>query len=294
MPDPEIPAARAPVVDPQTGLISREWYRFFFEMMVSVVNSSGFYLNVARGLVSGMKAVQVWGHAPSGVQTTLTDLWDRANATPTQQIWLAPTAARIHAIVSTSASDDGSPAGIGARTVTVYGLTSWSTAETSETVTLNGVGAVNTANSYVVIHRMVVATSGASGPNVGTITATAATDATITAVILPTGGTTEMAIYGIPSIQTAYLSKFHASVNDAAAAGRVDFYAKVNTNPASFPTVFTIVRTFCLANNGTNAYDDSFDPPIKIVGPAIIKLSGIGSAVDIDASGGFDLILVGN
>ena len=290
-----IPAFRVPLVDLKTGLITTEWFNFFSGLSNEVqALSNDFFLNVARGLVSGMRSVQVWGHAPSGAQTTITDIWDRADAVPTQQVWLAPTAARVHAIVSTSASDDGNPVGVGARTVTIYGLTSWSTTEVSETVTLNGVGAVNTVNSYVIIYRMVVSTFGASGPNVGTITATAATDATVTAAILPGAGSTEMAIYGIPSTQTAYLTKFHASINDALATARVDFYGKIIPDPANFPAVSVTGRTFCLTNSGTSTYDEEFIPPLKIAGPAIIKLSGIGSAADIDAAGGFDLIIVDN
>jgi hypothetical protein len=290
-----IPSFGVKLTDLKNGLITREWFRFLEALYLEVQSmNSDFMLNVARGLVSGMRSVNKWGHAPSGMQTTLTDVWDRANATPTQQIWLAPTAARVHALVSTSASDDGSPAGVGARTVIVYGLTSWDTAETTETVTLNGTASVNTVNSYVIIHRMAVATFGASGPNVGTLTATAATDATVTAAILPGNGRTEMAVYGVPSTQTAYLSKFHASINDGAATARVDFYGKVASDPANFPAVFSLARSFCMTNTGTGTYAEEFNPPMAIPGPCILKLSGIASAADIDASGGFDLILIDN
>lgn len=254
--------------------------------------SSDYYLNIARGLVSGVASVIKWGRATNGVQTTLTDIWDRADATPTQQIWIAPTAARVHALVSTSASDTS--AGVGARQVTVYGLTTWDTAESSEVVTMNGTTPVNTASSYVIIHRMIVTSFGSSGPNVGIITATAATDATVTAQINAANGQTEMAIYGIPSTQTAYLLRFDVSMNDSVATARVDFKGRVVSNPVTQPNITVTKRSFNLVNTGTSYQDVNFDPPMRLPGPAILKLSGIGSAADIDASGGFDLILINN
>jgi hypothetical protein len=249
----------------------------------------------AAGLITGHSTINKFGEAPSGIQTTATDIWSRADATPTQQIWLAPTAARIHAIVSTSTDDDGSPAGLGARTIRVYGLTSWSTAETTEDITLNGTGSVNTANSYVIIHRMKVLTWGASGPNVGTITATAATDSTVTAVILPGDGQTEMAIYGVPSIQTAYVYRWSASINKAAgAAVSANFTMRVNENPNVQTTGFLRKSDFSLQSTGASTAEKHYDLPLKFAGPCIIKIQAYASSADTDGNSAFDLLLVTN
>ena len=37
----QIPAPRVPVIDPQTGLMSREWYRFFYNLYVNVLILNG-------------------------------------------------------------------------------------------------------------------------------------------------------------------------------------------------------------------------------------------------------------
>ena len=48
----------------------------------------------------------------------LSDIWDLA---PTQELWVPPTQARVHSIVSTSINDTNT-AGTYARTIRVYGF----------------------------------------------------------------------------------------------------------------------------------------------------------------------------
>lgn len=252
-------------------------------------------LTVARGLISGVSSVNKFGAAPDGIQTTATDIWGRANSTPTQQIWLAPTAARIHAIVSTSTDDDGSPVGLGARTIRVYGLKTWDLAETNEDITLDGTTPVNTANSYVIIHRMKVLTCGASGPNVGTISATAATDTTVTAVILPGDGQTEMAIYGVPSIQSFYMTRWSGEIaKSSGTAAHATFELRVNENPNVQTVAFLRKNDLSVQSTGTNSLSKTFPNPIKYAGPCIIKSQAIASGADIDGKSAFDGFLITN
>lgn len=262
---------------------------------MAYIGESDFGLNVSRGLVSGITAVNKFGRAPSGIQTSATDVWSRADATPTQQIWIAPTTARIHAIVSSSASDVAGSTG--ATSVTVAGLTSWATAEVSETVTLDGVTPVNTVNSYVIIHRMIANASSTTtnvGINVGTITATAATDGTITAVIGVSQGQTQMTIYGVPSTQTFYLTRYFASINDSAASTRVDVQIRVNENPNTQRLAFINKRDIQLSNQGSSAVSRDLGIPVKLSGPCIIKMQGVANTTDIDCSAGFDGYLITN
>jgi len=269
-----------------------------------MVDSSGFLisspkdfmLEVSRGNVSGMMSVNKFGEAPAGVQATVTDIWDRADATPTQQIWTAPTQARIHQIVSSSASDKGvDPLGMGARKIRIWGLTSWATAEVSEDIDLNGTTNVPTANSYVIIHRMRVLTSGITSVNIGTIKATADTDATVTAIIRPVEGTTHMAIYGIPSTQKAYIKRWYGSINKASGAvATINFKLAFNPEPNVRSNHFSIRSERGVQSTGTSDADWRLDIPLELAGPGIIKVQGIASAADIDGSAGFDLVLVDN
>jgi len=259
---------------------------------MTYIHTTDYGLQVARGLVTGVTSLNKFGKAPSGVQTTLTDIWSRANAAATQQIWLAPTAARVHAIVSDSTDDDGDPAGVGARTVRVYGLKTWDLAETSEDITLNGTSAVNTAQSYVIIHRMKVLTCGATNINVGTITATAADDSTVTALILPGEGQTEMAIWGCPSIQDFYMTRLSCSMGKEVAAQSIQFTVRVNENPNVQTTKFLLKNDVNVVSTGTSGAERHFQNPIKYAGPCIIKVQGLASAADLDAKAAFDGYIV--
>lgn len=82
------------------------------------LSNLNFGLSVARGLIPGMASVNKFGRCPDNVDNgTASDIWDGANAATGTKTWVAPTAARIHDIASTSASD--AAAGVGARTVQV-------------------------------------------------------------------------------------------------------------------------------------------------------------------------------
>jgi hypothetical protein len=155
----------------------------------------------------------------------------------------------------------------------------------------------NTSSSYVIIHRMKVLTKGndAGGPNVGTITATAAVDATITAQINPAEGQTQMAIYGIPSTQTAYLTGYYASANKGSpAANTVNMALLANPEPDAERINFLVKSTLGLSTTSTSVLVVRFNPYYTIEGPAIIKIQADVSADNFDISAGFDAIIADN
>jgi len=246
---------------------------------------------VPAGLMTGQSGVNKFGRSKN-VDAVITDIWDGANSTTDQDIWIAPTAARIHNIASTVAADSNSAAG--ARTLQVYGLTNWANAEVSETITMLGTNVVSTTNAYVILHRMKVLTKGTTN-NVGNITATAASDDTLTAMILAGEGQTQMAIYGIPSSQTAYMTCYYSSFNrSGGAAALADISLQVNPEPDASLPAFLVKQTQGLQTVGSSLFQHCFNPYFKIVGPAIVKIQAIGSTTDLDISAGFDLVLVDN
>lgn len=238
-------------------------------------------LDVSRGLIAGQTAVNKFGRNTDIDTGVAEDIWDAGGT------WVAPTAARTHQIVSSSASD--ASAGVGARTIQVCGLQTWASVETSETVTLNGTTNVPTANTYVIIHRMAVLTKGATSVNVGNITATADTDATVTAQISAGLGQTLMCVYGVPSAHKAYMTCYYGSLNESGGSV-VDFRLLVNPEPDVELTNFLTKHL----NAASSHYQHVFAPYNAIAGPAIIKIQGTSSANNTDVTAGFDMIVVAN
>jgi hypothetical protein len=253
-------------------------------------------VDAVLGRIPGVTSVGKFGRAPIGVQTTPTDIWDRADADATQSIWLAPTGARTHEIVSTS-GDDAS-GGLGAHTVRIYGLTSWDAAPEVEDVVMTGLTPKATAKQWVIIHRMRVlpGAHGTSGPNVGTITATTVgqTVDTVTAAIRPTVGQTGMAIFGVPSGCHAIMLLYYTSTLRTGGGATVlaDLSIQVAEAPETFPSVFVEKHTDGVISSGTSALRHKFEIPRRYDGPCIIKLQASASVNDTDMSAGFDLLLI--
>lgn len=261
-------------------------------------------LEVAKGNISGHKSVNKFGRS-SNVDDHLTDIWDGANqysyptaALDDRDTWSMPSASVKHNIASTSTDDDGAPGGDGARTIKVYGLVDWDTAETSEVIELNGTTDVLTTKLYVIIHRMKVLSAGTTAVNVGTITATTNdADTIITAQINPGEGQTQMAIYGIPSTQTAYVTGFYGSVlraNLGTNERHADMRLVYNPEPGDNEGTWLIKHSIGSGTRSSSPFRHEFNPPNGFSGPGVFKCQAIGSAVNLDMSMGFDLILVDN
>ena len=260
-----------------------------------------FTLEVAKGNIPGHYSINKFGSS-SFIQTTPTDVWDKDQAT-----WLAPTAARIHEIVSTSDADSdtgGTVAqGAGARTIRIYGLQDWDSTETSEDIIMDGTAtgenSVDTANSYVIIHRMKVLTTGSVGPfsNVGVISAVAKTDGTVTAQIAAIKGQTQMAIYGIPSTQKLYMYNFAASIAHSSPGPTIDSAGIIifqSTDIENNPTVFTFKHTAAIQDNGLTTLDSIFPVPKVFDGPCIVKIAMVASSEDSFCDASFDAVLIDN
>lgn len=99
----------------------------------------------------------------------------------------------------------------GVRSVRITGVDA-TYAEITEDIDLNGTGSKNTVNSYLRINSMVALAVGSNGSAVGNITATAATDGTVSAKILAGKCESQNAYYTVPLNKTGFLMSVFASL----------------------------------------------------------------------------------
>jgi hypothetical protein len=238
-------------------------------------------LEIAKGNIDKHTLVHVYGRNTDIDLAAAEDVWDGGG------VWVAPTIARVHNIVSTDTNDDGAPVGTGARTISVSGLDS-NGDEQSETIILNGTTNVPTVNSYTIIHEMIVLTVGSNGSNAGVITATAVTDATVSCQINAAKNKSFLGIYQIPTNKTAYILNFHSAIMSSDAT-------VVTSSLLVQPTggVFTEDHVLGISDAKIPADTYIYTPIKQISAQSIIKMQSSVSANNTDIFGRFGLIIVG-
>jgi hypothetical protein len=248
---------------------------------MTYISHTDFALEVAKGNIAKHSVELKFGRNSDIDTGANEDIWSSGGT------FVEPTASRTHSVVSTSAFD--SSASTGAQTVTIVGLDASYNIQT-ETVTMNGTTPVNTANTYTFINRMFVATFGSGGANIGTITATAAIDATVQATIEVGVGQTLKAIYMVPNGYKAYITAISASIQQTTANNSIDvmLYTKDFGSGG-----YRLRRNLHLTNSGTSTLQRNFDPYLQVDAKTIIKMRAENASANNNmVSGGFDMYIV--
>jgi len=255
---------------------------------VSSVSRVGAYepfeLQVARGQISYHESFQVFGYNPDLDQTE-ESVWANGGTVP------HPTAASVLKISSTSADDDGDPAGTGARTVLITGLDG-NYNVVSETVTLNGQTEVNTTNSYLYVNGFTVTAVGSGDANAGTIyagtgTVTAGVPAVVYDAIAAGYNNRTTAHYCVPAGYTAYITEGIFTAGQASGSTSVTGFLKQHG-----PDGILRVGAVSTLNNGSVTYD--FMYPYRLPEKNCIGASAIGSANNNSVSAFFNVVLITN
>lgn len=239
-----------------------------------------FLMNAAR---TG-DTVQKFGRNPES-GTAAEDIWDGGGLYPFQ------TSAQSIEAVSDDADD--AAAGTGARTIIVEGLdANW--ALQSETVILNGLTAVDLANTYIRIFRAYVVTAGSQGVNDGNISIQIDGGGTVLAQITEAMGQTLMAVYTVPLGFTAFVLNYYADITSGHPTGAeadIALFVRPDASLATAP--LQLKHLIGLASGGTSHCMHKFSAPL-VVGEKsdIILRSPLASDADTPISGGFGLFLL--
>ena len=228
----------------------------------AIAGGQEYFDQVAAGLVPGEASDDKFGHNPDIDSGTVEDVWDGGG------IWAQPTVARIHNLASTDVND--TLLGTGARQVTVFGLDG-SYVLQSENVDLDGTSDAPTANSYIMIYRLRVIAAGSGGANAGTITATAVTDATVTAQISVGKNQTLMTIFQVPAATTFLLYSYTGILLKEPASGAASFSLLIKP----FGQVWQTRHMGAVRADGSSYVPHNFHPPIAYPEKTLIKIGDV-------------------
>ena len=131
-----------------------------------------------------------------------------------------------------------------------------------------------TANTYRRVHTLRCLSAGSTGTNVGTITATAQVDGTVSANAPAEQGSSLKAIDTVPAGYKGYLLQFAAGLSRAggnlaaAARARLQVREAIDQPRPCWQTRFTLNLTA----GGSSDVVYPFPVPLEIIGPADIRL----------------------
>lgn len=251
-------------------------------MGIIIKDRNDFYLDISRGLVGNHLDYGAYGiNSDIDTGTLPEDIWSNGG------VFVPPTTYRIHDVKSSDNTQDKA-AGTGALTVKIYGVTA--NGLESETVTLNGTTNVPTVNAYSDIYIFYISTAGSGGTNVGTISATAQTDGTTTAII-PIGGynTNRKAIRLIPPGYTGYLFNYYSDIFHKTANNTA--FVEIRTKEPG--GVWLTRNTLFPTNTGSSSTRYDWQIPLVLTTGTWVKMTCTDvSADNTIIGGGFNLILV--
>lgn len=179
-----------------------------------------------------------------------------------------PTTNSTMTLVSSSTND--SSAGTGARTVVVTYLDQTGAGPFTATFTMNGTTAVNSGLSNMCfIEKIVVATVGSTGSNVGILTLKTGGAATV-GTVAATLNQTLWAHHYVPTGKTCYISGFSYGNNASAVGNGGQFVLRAST-PTVANTPEIQVSDFLTIVGGSSTNTRTYLSPIQVVGPSRIK-----------------------
>jgi len=138
---------------------------------------------------------------------------------------------------------------------------------------------------------------GSGGVNAGIITATAATDSTITAVVSAGINQTQMAIYAISSNYSIAATRIFSNVIGGTGSGvRLQGQILLMEDPVTYApdnAAWTEKEGFTVVED-SQPWEAFYDPPKCFTGPCIVKLQLTSDTNNAKALGGIDGFILKN
>jgi hypothetical protein len=231
---------------------------------------------VALGVYKGFSLYRKYGvnNAVNG-SGTAEDIW------PIGTIRVLPSAAAVVSTVSSSIQDDADLVGTGAWTVQIEGLDA-DYVELTETVTLNGTGAVTTNASFLRINRAYVVTAGSGETNAGNITLSISGVAQ--AYIEALEGQTHQCMLTVPAGKTFFVTDYHAIVGRMAGATDCQVIAYIKPYRADGNSAWRSISNVYLYNgnqwqgdNTVTAIPEKTEARIQAISTAVTEVSAVFS-----------------
>jgi len=218
------------------------------------------------------------------------DLWDGGITVASggaSLLWVPPTAARVHQIVSSSTNDDPGQSGVTA--IHVEGLDA-NFDFIEEDITMNGTTNVPTTLSYTTIYDLhAILPDSDTVTNAGIIKATADTDSTVTIRMNVGNNHSQHGIYQIPENHSAYMFDFSGHILRAGGASAL---ADIKLLHRPFGELWQVTEVAVLESGGSSDFQESFTPPLNFHAKELIKMQVVSGTNNSAISGGFDLVLV--
>lgn len=249
-----------------------------------------FYLDLSRGIIPGMFEVHVSGENDEIDSGVTADLWDGGITVANggdSLLWVPPTVARIHQIVSSSTNDDVGQSGV--TKIHVQGLNS-DYDLVDEEVTMDGTTNVATTLAYIMIYDMhAIAPDSDTVTNAGIIKATADTDSTVTCRINVGTNHSQLGVYQIPAGHSAFMTDLTGHILRAGGASAL---ADIRLLHRPFGEVWQVTEVAALESAGSSDFEETFLPYLPFKEKEWIKIQATSGTNNAAVSGGYDLIVV--
>lgn len=179
----------------------------------------------------------------------------------------------------------GSPRSTGAAILWVVGLGADYTLQ-EEFIVMNGTTPVSTTKTFTRIHRARVFLSSLAGA-IGTISATAVVDGTVSIIVTDGNNQSLHAIFTIPSDKVGFIVDWWGALSKKQAATSV-----IRIRAGEINNINYITENRVISSTGTTQFVRDFPFWLTFPGGSDVHIEADASTTDVGVSAGFDILLV--